>query len=127
MYRTYITVGVILLLLGAGGFWHSQYIHKTADSLGQKIDRIEELIQLEEWDAAQQEMVRIENEWEGIKKWWSVLLHHQEIESIDISLKRAEKYVSGKDSIHGIGELSQLRLLFEHVSDTEVLTLQNIL
>lgn len=127
MHRTYITVGVILLLLGAGGFWHSNYIHKSADLLVQKIDRVEELIQLEKWDDAQQEMVRIEKEWEGIKQWWSVLLHHQEIESIDITLKRAEKYVAGKNSILGIGELSALRLLFEHISDTEILSLQNIL
>jgi len=127
MYRTYITVGVIIFLLGAGGFWHSHYIQKSADSLVQRIDRLEEQILLEKWEDGLQEMVRIEEEWEDTKKWWSVLLHHQEIESIDITLKRAEKFVVGKNSLHGIGELSALRLLFEHISDTEILSLQNIL
>lgn len=127
MYRTYIAVGVIILLLGVGGFWHSNYIQKSADSLVQRIDSVEELILLDKWDDGRQEMLRIEEEWKNTKKLWSVLLHHQEIESIDITLKRAEKFVMGKNSLHGIGELSALRLLFEHISDTEILSLQNIL
>jgi len=127
MFRTYITIGVIILLLGAGSYWNSHYIYQSSESLAQRLDRVEEFIQVEKWDEAQQEMAVMEKEWEGTKKWWSVLLHHQEIDNIDISLKRVEKYVLGKNSILGLGELSALRLLVNHISDTETLSLQNIL
>ncbi len=127
MFRTYITIGVIVLLLGAGSYWGSHYINQSSGSLVQKLDSVEELIHGEKWDEAQQEMAGMEKEWEGTKKWWSVLLHHQEIDNIDISLKRVEKYVIGKNPILGLGELSALRLLVNHISDTETLSLQNIL
>lgn len=126
MHRTYITIGVIILLLGAGGFWHSKYMHKSADSLVQILDRVEEFIQVENWDVAQQEMAQMEKEWEGTKKWWSILIDHQEIDNIDISLKRVEKFVAGENSILGLGELSALRLLVAHISDTVKLSIRNI-
>lgn len=127
MYRMYITIGVILLLLGAGGLWHSHYIHESADSLVQKLDRVEEFIQVEKWDVAKQEMTQMEKEWEGTKKWWSILIDHQEIDNIEISLKRVEKFVAGENSILGLGELSVLRLLVDHISDTVKLSIRNIL
>ena len=126
MYRTYITVGVIILLLGVGTFWYSDYIHKSADSIVQKLNLVEELIQGEKWQEAEFELTKMEEEWEETKKMWSVLLHHQEIDSIDISLKRVEKYIQGESSVLGLGELSALRLLVDHISDTESLSIQNI-
>lgn len=127
MDRTYITVGVIILLLGAGGFWHSHYINESANSLVQKLDRVEEFIRVEEWGIAKQEMMQMENEWEGTKKWWSILIDHQEIDNIDISLKRVEKFVEGENSILGLSDLSALRLLVDHIKDTVMLSIQNIL
>jgi hypothetical protein len=126
MGRTYITVGVIIFLLGAGSYWHGNYINQSANSLVEKLDRVEELIQIGQWDEAQREMARMENEWKGTKKTWSILIHHQEIDNIEISLKRVEKYVVAKNSLLGLGELSALRLLVDHISDTETLSIQNI-
>lgn len=127
MYRIYTTVGIIILLLSFGTIWYSDYIHSSADSIVQKLNRVEELIQGEKWQEAEMELGKVEREWEQTKTLWSVLLHHQEIDTIDISLKKVEKYIQGNSSVLGLGELSALRLLVEHISDTESLSLQNIL
>ena len=110
MNRTYIMVGVIILLLGVGTFWYSDYIHKSADSIVEKLNHVEGLIQVEKWEEAEVELSKMEKEWKETKKMWSILLHHQEIDNIDISLKRAEKYIEGKSPVLGLGELSALRL-----------------
>jgi hypothetical protein len=126
MNRTYLTVGVIVLLLGFGTFWYSNYINKSADSIVQKLNDVEVFINEQKWDEAGKELSQISREWEKTKKAWSVLLHHQEIDNIDIGMKKVEKYIEGKSSVLGLGELSALRLLINHISDTESLSLQNI-
>lgn len=126
MSRTYITMGLIIFLIGAGSYWHGHYIQSSANLLVERLDRIEQLVHGEKWEEAQLEMAQMESEWKRTKNWWSILIHHQEIDNIEISLKRVEKYVVVKNSVLGLGELSALRLLVDHIADTEKLSIQNV-
>lgn len=126
MSRTYITIAVIILLLGAGGFWHSHYISQTAQHLTDKLSQVDEQLRLERWEAAIAEMEQLKQEWLETRQWWSVLLKHQEMDELEISLKQSEVYINAKNLTLSTAELSALRLLIDHISDTEILSFQNI-
>ncbi|MEL1135487.1 DUF4363 family protein [Desulfitobacterium sp. THU1] len=125
--RTYLTVGIIILMLGLGSYWHNQYINSSTFSLEGMLIAVEDLIQSRHWDKANQQMDQLKKEWDETKKLWSILLDHQEIDNIDLSLKRAEKYILENEAALSLGEVAALRLLFNHIADTETITFQNIL
>lgn len=126
MLRTYVVAGIIVLVLIFGGYWHNQYINQSATTLVKKFAYIEELIQERNWESVNQEIEKVKLDWHETKNYWSVLLNHQEIDNIDLSLKRVEKYIVEKESALSLGEVSALQLLFDHIAETETITLQNI-
>lgn len=126
MLRTYITAGIIILVLGLGGYWHNQYINQSTNALVEKVIYIEDHIKAKNWSQANQEVTRVKTEWIETKKLWSVLLDHQEIDNIDLSLQRVEQYIVQNETALSLGEISALRLLFNHIADTESISLQNV-
>lgn len=126
MTKTYLSIGLLLILLAGATFWYSDYIQSSSSQLVQELDYVEQLIHGQNWDQANQEMERMQEEWKHTKKWWSAMLNHQEIDQIDITLKRVEKYVEGKSSLLSLGELAALRLLVDHIANTESFSIENI-
>lgn len=126
MLRTFITAGIIILILGLGGYWHNDYLNQTTYTIVEKVNNVEDQILEKNWNDANQEIERVKTEWDETKKLWSILLDHQEIDSIDLSLQRVEQYIKQNETALSLGEISVLRLLFNHIADTERISLQNI-
>lgn len=125
--RTFPTVFVILVILLVGSFTSYQYIQGTTQNLGSQIASVEKSISSQQWDTAQKELNETQQQWKNTKGWWTILLDHQEIDKIDLSMKRLDHYLVTKDLPLSLGEVSTLELLFNHISDTEKLNLENIL
>lgn len=126
MSRTYLTIAVIIILLGAGGFWHSHYISQSAQHLTDRLDQVDEHLRGEQWQAARTGMEELKQEWLETRQWWSVLMEHRQMDELEVSLKRSEEFINAKNLTLGTTELITLRLLIDHISDTEILSFQNI-
>ena len=125
--RTYTTIGTILVLLLAGSLLSYQYLQGTTNTLGSQITQIEQSISGQKWDDARQELKQTQEKWEKTKTWWTVLLNHQDIDSIDFSLNLLEKYLDTQNLSLSLGEASALELMFKQISEVEKPTLKNIL
>ena len=68
-----------------------------------------------------------QQQWIKTQTRWTILLDHQEIDAIDISLKRLEKYVQTHNLSLSLAEISTVKQLVEQISNTEKFTLSNIL
>ena len=88
---------------------------------------VEQSISTQLWDAAQMELNITQQDWDKSKTWWTILLDHQEIDMIDLSLKRLDKYIITQNLPLSLGEVAALELLINHIADTEQLNLRNIL
>lgn len=124
------TVAVILIasfLLGGFAFTSYNYIKDSSHEMVTEIEKIESSLNISNWNKANQDLKITQAKWEKTKYWWSILLHHQEIDNIDLALERLTKYIETKGSALSLVELAVLKKLFEHISDTEALTLRNIL
>ncbi|HVJ47847.1 DUF4363 family protein [Desulfitobacterium sp.] len=124
--RSYVITVVIVTLLAGGSFWSNHYISSSTEELVKAIDQVEEQIYNQDWDKAKSQLQQLKQDWDVTKNVWSVLVTHQEIDTIDIGLKRLGEYVQFKSPILAEGELSALRLLFDHISDTEAFNLKNV-
>ncbi len=125
--RTLTTIFTIVVLLLGGSFTSYRYIQSTAQTLGSQLATVEQSISTQVWAAAQKKLNTTQQHWDKSKPWWSILLDHQEIDKIDISLKRLDKYIVTQNVPLSLGEVAALEQLIEHIADTEKLNLRNIL
>ena len=125
--RTVSTIVIIVVLLLGGSLTTSRYLQTTTLTLGAQLEAVEQSISTQKWEVAQKELNTAQQRWDKNKTWWTVLLDHQEIDNIDISMNRLEKYLETHDVSLSLGEVSALKLQVDHISDTEKLNLRNIL
>ncbi|KLU64296.1 hypothetical protein DEAC_c37260 [Desulfosporosinus acididurans] len=125
--RTHITVVIILILLLGGSLVSYEFIQRTTQSLDSQISTVEQSISGQQWAMAQNKLKETQQRWDKNKIWWTILLDHQEIDKIDFSLSRLDKYLVTQNLPLSLGEVSTLELLISHISETEKFTLENIL
>jgi hypothetical protein len=125
--RTVPTIVIIVVLLLGGSLTTYRYLQTTTQTLGAQLAVVEQSISTQKWEVAQKELRTAQQRWDKNKTWWAVLLDHQEIDNIDISMNRLEKYIETHDVSLSLGEVSALKLRVDHISDTEKLNLRNIL
>ncbi|MDQ7093868.1 DUF4363 family protein [Desulfosporosinus sp. PR] len=117
----------ILVLLFGGSLASYRYIQGTTQTIGSQLDTLEQSISSQQWDTAEKELTAAQQHWDNNKTWWTILLDHQEIDRIDLSLYRLNKYLVTRNLSLSLGEISDLELLIQHISDTEKLTIENVL
>lgn len=125
--RTLMTIFIILVLLLGGSFTSYQYLEASTQALDSQLAAVEQSISRQQWEAAQKALNTTQQNWDKSKTWWTILLDHQEIDKIDLYLKRLDKYLLTQNLPLSLGEVSSLELLINHISDTEKLNLENIL
>jgi len=96
-------------------------------SLGAEIEAVEQSISTQQWEVAQNELNIAHQNLEKHKTWWTVLLDHQVIDNIAMSMNRIDKYIETHDVSLSLGEVSALKLQVDNILETENFNLQNIL
>ena len=125
--RTVSIIVIIIILLLGGSLTSYRYLQATTQTLGAQFEAVEQAISSHKWSTAQNELNTAQERWDKNKAWWTVLLDHQEIDTIDISMSRLGKYIETQNMSLSLGEVSALKLQLDHIVDTEKLNLQNIL
>jgi len=124
--RTLISIITIVIIL-LGGSWVSyRYIESGTRTMGGLLESVEDSITVQNWEEAQAELQIAQEKWKKDNTLWSIVLDHFQIDNIDINMKRLEKYIGLKDMSLALGEVTSLKLHFEHIFDTELFTLRNI-
>jgi hypothetical protein len=113
--------------LAGGSLITHQYIQTTTHALVTQLETIEQSITTRNWKNAQTELDTTHDRWDKNQTWWTILLNHEEIDTIDLSMERLEKYVVTEDNSLALGEISALKLLFDHIADSDQLNIRNIL
>jgi hypothetical protein len=124
--RTLITIVTIVILLFGGSLTSYQYIQSSTHAFGVPLEAVEQSISSQKWEVAQKELHIAQLCWDKNKTLWTIILDHQETDTIDISIKRLEKYIAAQDVSLSLGEVSALQLLVDHISDTAKFSFKNI-
>lgn len=121
-----VTSLIMVMLVGLGTF-NFYYFDRTANNLSEGMNQIEKKVQQGEWTAANKLIGQFKSSWGNISNKWTILIDHQEIDEINTSVSRIEKFIETKDLPSLMAELAELRLLIEHVPAKEALNIKNIL
>ncbi len=87
---------------------------------------MEEEIQRKNWENISIMIANIESEWVEKRKICNLLLNHNQIDNIDITLERLKRYIISQDDVLSLGEVAALRLYVNRISDIEKISLENI-
>ncbi|MDI6600597.1 MAG: DUF4363 family protein [Thermoanaerobacteraceae bacterium] len=120
-----ITVVVLafILALDLGAYY---YLKDTAMSISQNIEALPEKIENEKWDTATDDLNKASNNWSSVKGIWAVLINHDEIDKIDMSLVRLRSFVQYNDTEEAMAEYNTLKMLVEHIPENQRFSLVNI-
>ncbi|MEA4901093.1 DUF4363 family protein [Desulfitobacterium sp.] len=125
--RSYLIIITIIVLLAGGSFWGNNYINTSTQKLVVFVESADEQIDQHDWEQAHRQLNNLQQAWNETKDVWSVLVNHQEIDTIDITIVRLSEYIQAQNAVLASGEIATLQLLFEHIADAEIFNLKNIL
>ncbi len=124
--RLLATLAVILALVIGMGAWFNHSLQTSSDDLTGQIKLLSSTIRQQDWETAVKHSEKLEKLWEQKAKWWPVFLDHQEMDNIEFSLARVKEYVTSQDDALSLGQLSELKLMIEHIPRKEAVNLENI-
>ncbi|MDF2547255.1 MAG: hypothetical protein K0R93_2153 [Anaerosolibacter sp.] len=125
--RSLIGVSVVILVIIAGWLFAYNYIDAHATDLIQALEQMTKDIESENWDTASDKYLKTREQWLEIRDRWAVIIHHHEIDNIDLAMARTRKYIEEKDKPLSLGEIEVLKQLFHIVKESETVTLTNLL
>jgi hypothetical protein len=124
--RAIMTIIIIVFILLGGSFASYRFVETTTQTMGALLESVEDSITHHKWESAQAKLYTAQQNWDNDNTRWSIILDHEEIDNINMNLKRLEKYLGVQDVSRSIGEVTTLKLRFEHIFETEMFTLENI-
>lgn len=122
----WVAIGLLVIVI-AFGVWSSS----TMDSLSKRyISAAEELLILtqdEQWQRAEEVTRSYRESWDEVSAWLQMLIVHEELDAVDIALKRIQAGVLAQDQSLCYEGCAELRENAEHLSHRDAFTLGNVL
>lgn len=117
----------VLIVILVGSYVFYNYIETSSSFIDKELRVLDTDIRNSKWNSASSGILIVENKWDKMKDRWALLIDHQEIDNINISMSKIKQYIEAKDAVDSLAEISALKLLFEHIPEKESLSVKNIL
>lgn len=124
MIREIAIILIILVIIFSGNFIVINHLQTTTEGLVAKITEINENIENKE--EAEKLINELNEEWERTSQTWAIIVSHQELDQIEISLLSAKTAIANEDNDEAEIELSKLEFLLEHINEKEAFLLKNV-
>ncbi len=121
-----IILTVILIFIIGLDVCSYYYLKNMANAISQSIEDLPDRIDGGDWDAASDGLAKTSRQWSSVKGIWAVLINHQEIDNIEMSLTRLKSFVKYKDINESMAEYNTFKALVEHIPESEKFSLVNI-
>lgn len=102
------------------------YLNKASQKLGKLNDEIVQNITDGNWDRAYTITMEFTETWKDYSKQIKLFLNHQEIDNIEIELRKLPQYIKEKTKDESLASTYVLKFLLEHIAELEKIKLQNI-
>ena len=123
MKRVWIGAGILAVLLVAGLL--AGFAMEGLDSGAKKLERLGQLALEEQWEAAEDTLEAVEEDWEDRRWLLTALADHEVIEDMEASLAQLEAYIDQRDAAACHALSSALAKKMEAIGKANSLTLEN--
>lgn len=102
------------------------FLEQSVEDINSILTKMEDKVYNDKWDLALSLYKTVDKKWESTQKVLMLILDHEEMEKINLTLEKIEKFISVKDKSLTLSETAALKYLFSHVKEKESLSLKNI-
>lgn len=127
MMKYLVIAAFISVLLIGTGFYTNHYVTDSSGSLLKQANSMEQSVRDGNWQEAKNQFDRLNASWVKINYVWTIILDHQELDSINQSMVRTEQFLDTRYKPGFMAEAAQLKMFFQHIPKKDALNLQNIL
>lgn len=115
---------LLLLALNILGVW---YITDSAARMDSYFPALETAIAKQDWPEAETRFSALEQQWQKHQPKWKALLNHEDTQSMELSFTDLRVLLKQEDQAHAEQKLAELRFYLQNLSDSERLTMENLL
>lgn len=130
MKRNY-AVPVLLIILSSAillsGWGTYHLLNQGSKALLIPAEKILAAVEHENWEITEKYLEDTFTVWEHTGKYWPLLIHHKEMDSIEESMNKLKSYLKHQDKNLALAELYNLIYYIKHIPQKEAFNLQNIL
>lgn len=122
-------VVISLLIIGfclGLGLYSYEYLVTSTNQMLEQTSHLNRLIEEEQWLEATVQLNKIHHRWKKEQKIWSLLINHQEIDNVELTLARLQRYIQDRNKVESLVENSVLQHWIEHIPEKEAVSLANI-
>lgn len=117
---------IIIFIFIIFSIYFTYILEKVSGNIVASIEDIENKIDKDDWKEVQKDIDTLKEKWEGLSNSWSIFVEHSELDSIQVSLLKADEYMSMNNEVLTRAELSVLKYLVRHIYLKQKLELGNI-
>ena len=124
-----IIIIISFLLVFMGSNVSQAFLNKTGNELIADLENLKtEIENAENSEENDSEVIAndIYEKWEELEKKWSIIIIHDELDLIQLSLIDMKTAIEQTDYEHAMEELEKASFLLEHIQQKEKLDLKNI-
>jgi uncharacterized membrane-anchored protein len=121
------SIGILLIIILVSGIFSLKILETTSRKIEIQLADVESNTKSGNWEKAESYLSSVNTNWKQTSKVWATLIDHLEIDNIDNSLSKTEKYIYAKDTSMALAEIAALKQYIRHIPDKEAFSLENIL
>ncbi len=126
MRNIIISIALFLFMMLAI-FISLSYLSSTCDKITSAADKLEEIINEEEWDEAYKASLELDKTWDKYSSVVCIFVHHQEIDNISGEIWKLTQYTKEGTKDEALASVHMVKLFIKHVETLEKVSIQNIL
>ena len=124
---TIIVISLLLVIMGSN--ISQAYLAQTGDELIKDIEELKveiEKAQNTNENSSKELADTIYEKWQKIEKGWSIIIIHDELDKIELSLIAMKTCIEEQEYSKSIEEVEKASFLLEHIQDKEKIDFKNI-
>ena len=125
-----IGIVTIIVVVSIASLILQTYLEKTSDEMVGKLEELKKEIREAVKNQNNEKAVSISNDilqkWEEVNEIWSMVIIHEELDTIKLSMLEVNAAVEAGSFDDGLEEIDKTIFLVEHVKEKEALMLKNI-
>ena len=124
--KVWICLLLAICLLIGGCLGALFYLQNSAQEIIGMLPAIESAVQQQNWTAAKELFLQIQQQWQQQAPYWMMLINHDAMRDIELSFVDLEIKITQEDTATVAQELATTRFYLEHIPKSETLTYANI-
>lgn len=121
---------IVIVIVVVGNLGIQKFLNNSSDKMAEMLNELKIELEKEgnEFDIeiAKQQANNIYEEWEDLQKKWSVIVIHDELDKIELSLIGVKSALNANSKEDSMQEIEKSIFLVEHIKEKESFKLKNI-